>query len=194
MGAVAPLTIPKALETTIQDQIVKPFIQKLQRDTIDYRGVIYFGLMITKDGPKVVEINVRFGDPEAQVILPLLEGDWGHVFYSIAKGEIPDLRWKNLSVACVVMAASGYPDNPNKGDIIEGSIFQETPSSYFIHAGVSQNENKDFIVTGGRVLGAMGVGTNVHEALEHAYHQVERVTWPGVLYRKDIGQNLPVKF
>src|SRR5262249_10606830 len=153
-------------------------------------GVVYFGLMMTAEGPKVLEINVRFGDPEAQVLLPLLDGDWGKTFKAIAEGSIIPLKWKSTSAACVVMPASGYPDKPALGDIIEGNIFDESVNGYFVHAGVEMSANRDYVTSGGRVLGAVGLGPSLPEALKAAYLQVKKVSWPGVHFRKDIGKKI----
>lgn len=190
MGAVAPIGISADVDKVIQDTIVRPFVNKLSEKNMDYRGVIYFGLMMTNEGPKVLEINTRFGDPEAQVLLPLLDGDWGQVFMDIARGQITALSWKSLHSACVVMASNGYPDNPSKGDVIEGNIFQESNSSYFIHAGLTLNSTRDYVTNGGRVIGAVGLGSTREEALKNAYNQSKIITWPGILYRKDIGKKL----
>lgn len=190
MGAIAPVPIKNDLELQIQSEIVRPFMQELTRQNILYRGVIYFGLMITSEGPKVLEVNVRFGDPEAQVLLPLLDGDWGNTFKAFAQGEVPVLKWKKLFSACVVMTTNGYPDSPLKGDVIDGDIFADSGASYFVHAGVEVNQNRDFVTSGGRVLGAVGIGTSLTEALKNAYAQIQEVTWPGIFYRKDIGKKL----
>ncbi len=190
MGAVAPIPLEAPLEFKIKNEIVDPFLEELSRQNILYRGVVYFGIMMTAEGPKVLEINVRFGDPEAQVLLPLLNGDWGMTFKSIAEGTVPSLKWKPLSAACVVMAASGYPDKPALGDVLEGNIFDETVSSYFVHAGIDLNLNRDYVTSGGRVLGAVGLGTTLPEALKAAFLQTKKVSWPGVYFRKDIGKKI----
>ena len=96
------------------------------------------GLMITEKGPKVIEYNVRFGDPEAQALLPLLDGDWAQVFKQVAEGHLPSLKWKSLFSACVVLASENYPSGPIKEEKIEGDLLYETSSSYFLHAGTKE--------------------------------------------------------
>ena len=143
--------------------------------------------MMTSDGPSVLEFNVRFGDPETQVLMPLLDGDWGKVFLAVAKGEIPALQWKNIYAACIVMAAEGYPQTVVKGSTISGDLNAQTSSSYFLHAGTQKNE-KDWVVSGGRVLNAVGLGSSHREALKKAYELCEQAQWTGIQYRRDIGK------
>lgn len=143
MGVVGPLSISPELDQEIHEKILAPTVKALEKNHLFYRGVIYIGLMITSQGPKVIEYNVRFGDPEAQVIFPLLDGDWGEVFDLVSRGAIPQLKWKKLFTSCVVMAAEGYPDNPVKGISIDGDIYAQTPSSYFLSAGVQKATNSD---------------------------------------------------
>ncbi len=189
MGTVAPLKISDNLEQTIAQKIVQPILQTMQRENFNYRGVLYIGMMITDHGPTVLEFNTRFGDPEAQVILPLLDGDWGQVFLHLANGKMDRLQWKPMSAVCVVLAAEDYPDAPKKGVEIKGDLFAESPSSYFLHAGTDTSGGK-FVTAGGRVLNAVGIGNNLQEALSNAYNQSSKVTWPGVQIRKDIGRKL----
>jgi phosphoribosylamine--glycine ligase len=164
-------------------------LKELRRRELLYRGVLYIGLMITPQGPSVLEYNTRFGDPEAQALLPLLEGDWGHVFAALAEGRLPDLKWKKLASACVVLAAEGYPERPRTGVRIEGLLEAETPSSYFLHAGTKKTEG-GWVTAGGRVLNSMGIGSSVQEALKQAYAQSEKVSWPALQMREDIGRKI----
>ncbi len=188
MGAIAPILIDETLHTTIRDRVLKPTVSGFVKDKIDYIGVLYIGLMITKDGPKVVEFNVRFGDPEAQVILPLLDGDWAQAFIEIAKGNIPQLKWKkNVHVACVVIAAEGYPDHPVKNIVINGNLSKQTASSYFLHAGTCA-QGDGWATNGGRVLNSIGIGTSREESLKHAYALIDYCKWPNMQFRRDIGQ------
>lgn len=191
MGVVAPLKINEELEKRIASEIIEPCLAELQKDPeMDYRGVLYVGLMITEEGPKVIEFNVRFGDPETQVIFPLLEGDWGQTLLSVAKGEVPKLRWKSLSSACVVLAAAGYPQSPEMGVNIQGDVFAETASSYFLHAGTDCDESENWKTAGGRVLNSIAVGSSLKEAIENAYNQAKGARWPGCQWRQDIGQKV----
>lgn len=187
MGVVGPIEISEELRSQIEAQIVEPTLRHLQGGGLLYRGVLYIGLMITAQGPKVIEFNVRFGDPETQAILPLLDGDWGEVFNKLAGGELMPLRWKSLHMACVVLAAPGYPESPEKGVTIEGDLGFQTASSYFLHAGTGKNSTGEWVTNGGRVLNAVGMGSSLQEAVRLAYSQASKVSWKGLSMRKDIG-------
>lgn len=189
MGVVGPLPIDEALRVQIRDKIVVPSVRGLGRMGFDFKGVLFIGIMVTPHGPSVLEYNVRFGDPEAQAILPLLSGDWANVFFDLSKGELKPLAWKPLYSACVVMAAPGYPDDPKKGVRIEGNLSAETPSSYFLHAGTKYGQSI-WTTNGGRVINAIGIGTSQREALDKAYAQASELSWTGLQMRKDIGSNL----
>ncbi len=189
MGTIAPLEIDQELINLIESDIVAPTIAEFQKRDYIYNGVVFIGLMITKDGPKVLEYNVRFGDPETQVLLPLLDGDWGEVFCQISQGELPELKWKNMHTACVVAAAKGYPENPIKGDVIEGDLASIDDSScYVLHAGTKKNSEGKYITNGGRVLNIVCSDTDREKALLNCYKKLEDIHWTGIQYRKDIGQ------
>lgn len=187
MGVVGPLAIEPGLRAQVEESIVQPTLRHLQGGGLLYRGVLYIGLMITAKGPTVIEFNVRFGDPECQVIMPLLDGDWGEVFAKLARGELMPLRWKSLHMACVVLASPGYPEAVEKGVEIEGDIGFQTPSSYFLHAGTGRNAAGKWITNGGRVLNSVGMGSSLQEAVTKAYAQAKKVSWVGLRMRKDIG-------
>lgn len=191
MGVVTPVPLAQDLREQIEVSIVEPTLRTIQGDGLLYRGVLYIGLMITENGPKVIEYNVRFGDPECQTMLPLLDGDWGLVFNALASGQITKLKWKPLSVACVVLAAPGYPDNPEKGVAIQGDLGYQAASSYFLHAGTLKKPSGEWGTNGGRVLNSIGIGSSMDEALKAAYAQAKMVTWKGIQFRKDIGANAP---
>lgn len=188
MGVVAPVDMDAALRAKIHDNIVQTTLKEIRGRGLLYRGVLYIGLMLTKEGPFVLEYNVRFGDPEAQVLLPLLDADMGEVFYKIAEGNCPAIKFKPLCSACVVLAAPGYPDKPEKNVVIEGNPRAQSASNYFLHAGTLREASGRWLTSGGRVLNAIGLGSNVTEALAQAYSLVKEVAWPGIQYRKDIGQ------
>jgi phosphoribosylamine--glycine ligase len=190
MGVVGPVTISPELRQQIETEIVQPTLRHLSGGGLLYRGVLYIGLMITPEGPRVIEYNVRFGDPECQVILPLLNGDWAEVFLKLAKGELTEMRWKPMHTACVVLAAPGYPENVEKGVIIEGDLGHQSATSYFLHAGAARNPGGEWITQGGRVLNAVGSGNSLREALKAAYEQTTHVNWRGLRMRKDIGAKL----
>lgn len=187
MGAFAPHNISETLRKNIEEKIVKPSINGLKKNNLFYRGVLYIGLMIVNENPFVLEYNVRFGDPEAQVLFPLLEGDWAEIFLALAEGKVPALKWKaNTFSACVVLAGEGYPSNPETGVPIQGNINFESKQSYFLHAGTKKTD-KAWLVDGGRVLNALGLGNTKQKALQFAYEQADKVHWPGIQKRSDIG-------
>ena len=194
MGATAPLSLPEKLLAEIEDSIIRPTVQGLKNNHYKYFGVLYIGLMMTQKGPRVLEYNVRFGDPEAQVLLPLLEGSWREVFYQVSQGKLLSLKWKNIHSACVVLAAGGYPENPQKGKPIKGFIYHKTPQSYFLHGGVDQNDKGQWIVNGGRVLNSVALGDTPEQALKRAYEQMAKISWEGLHYRKDIGSSSKLSF
>ncbi len=186
MGTVAPMTIADDDYQAIIQQVVEPTVAGLNKEGFTYRGVVFIGIMMTDQGPQVLEYNIRFGDPETQVLMPLLNGDWGQAFQSIAKGEVPKLQWKDAAAACVVLAAEGYPSQPRKGVVIEGDLKAED-NAYFLHAG-TQKDGDQWIVNGGRVLNAIGLGADLPKAIANSYRQAEKVQWPERQMRKDIGK------
>lgn len=188
MGVVGPMVIDAGLREQIDASIVRPSVRNLSGSGLLYRGVLYIGVMVTPKGPTVLEYNVRFGDPEAQVIMPLLDGDWGYVFSRLAHGEMSPMKWKNLQMACVVLAAQGYPDAPVKDAVIEGDLGYQGASSYFLHAGTAKKDGH-WVTNGGRVLNAIGMGSSRAEALREAYAQAKHASWRGIQVRKDIGLN-----
>lgn len=190
MGVVGPVPINEKLSEQILNQIISPLIKTIEQKKILYRGVLYLGLMITEKGPKVLEINTRFGDPECQVILPLLNGDWGEVFLSIAKGLVPALKWKPIYSTCVVLAAENYPQSPKKNVEIGGHPHFENSSGYFLHAGTKKISQTKWVTAGGRVLNAIGLGNSLNESIKNAYEIASKVTWPGLQMRHDIGKKI----
>ncbi|HEX4922649.1 MAG TPA: phosphoribosylamine--glycine ligase [Bdellovibrionales bacterium] len=189
MGVVAPLKIDSGLLQDIKKRVLDPVVRELGNSKMLYRGVLYVGLMITKEGPQVLEFNTRFGDPECQVILPLLKGDWADVFSEIAQGGMPEVRWKPLHAACVVLAAPGYPAAPKKDIEIVGDPLADSASSYFLHAGTAKR-GESWVTNGGRVLNAIGIGSSLDEAIRNAYAQASKASWLGQQMRKDIGQKI----
>lgn len=188
MGVVAPVVIDEELRRRIDSEVVAPVVAHLKKRNFLYRGVLYIGLMITEDGPSVLEFNVRFGDPEAQVILPLLDGDWGQVFSELAEGRLSSLRWKSMAAACVVLAAGGYPDRPEKDVEIRGlSRAGASDTSYLLHAGTRLDAQQNWVTAGGRVLNAVGLGQTLREAMDHAYAKASEIEWSGMQMRRDIG-------
>jgi phosphoribosylamine--glycine ligase len=189
MGAYAPtrLVTPEML-AQYEESIVRPTLAGLKAEGIEFRGTLYVGLMLTAAGPKVLEFNVRFGDPETQVILPLLEDDLVPLLLASARGEaLPDsVEFKNASAMVVVLASAGYPESYPKGEVISApSEFPE--GSLLIHAGTKLNENDQCITSGGRVLGAVGIGGSLQEARDRANAVCESVDFPSKYFRRDIG-------
>ena len=187
MGSVAPISIDSSLEKNIHSQILKPTVKQLKKQNLFYRGVLYVGLIVTKNNIKVLEYNVRFGDPECQVLLPLIKNNMADLFYSIAQGILPDIHLQSLYSCCVVLAEKGYPDHPKKGLPIEGSLHTDDSNAYWLHAGTKKTHEGEIVTDGGRVLNAMGVGHSLTEARKKAYQLIEKNQSSLFHYRTDIG-------
>ena len=188
MGAYAPAPIlPPALVEEYTRSILQPTIDGLRAEGKPFVGVLYAGLMLTADGPRVLEYNCRFGDPETQAILPLLETDLIDITEACATGTLNqiDIQWKQGAAACVVIASEGYPGSYPSGREIHGL---DTPlkDAVVFHAGTKLNEGK-VVTAGGRVLGVTGFGDNFRAAIEHAYQAVGKIEFEGMQYRTDIG-------
>lgn len=187
MGAYCPHSkINDELFTMIEKEIITKIKVGFKKEDIDYRGILYVGLMLTEEGPKVMEFNCRFGDPETQAILPLLENDLLELMYKTATKRLENtiLKWKNQYCACVVIAKAGYPGEYKKGDIIN---FKSDPYE-FIHAGTAIDKNGNIVTNGGRVLNAVALGSSKRSAIENAYNLCKKVEFNGAFYRKDIGR------
>lgn len=190
MGAYAPASIlTPALLSEVKETILEPVIQGMKKEGHPYTGVLYTGLMLTENGPQVVEFNVRFGDPETQVILPLLETDLPELIGAALDRKLPEitLSWKDGAAACVVLASAGYPESYRTGLKITGLQQVETMENVLVfHAGTKQ-ENSGWKTAGGRVLNLVGLGSGLSEALDAAYRAAEMIHFAGCHYRKDIG-------
>jgi phosphoribosylamine--glycine ligase len=173
-------------------EIVEPTLQAADADKLDFRGVLFIGLMLTEEGPRVLEYNVRFGDPEAQAILVRLQSDLLEIFERVAHGNLGRLRveWTDESSACVVLAARGYPERPEGGALIEGleRAVLEAPRVKIFHAGTRRAEDGTWQTAGGRVLGVTASGATLDQALGDCYRAIERIHWDGIHYRRDIGK------
>ncbi|NJO43064.1 MAG: phosphoribosylamine--glycine ligase [Cyanobacteria bacterium CRU_2_1] len=194
MGAYAPTPIvPPALMERIQQDILEPAIATLRQREIDYRGVLYAGLMITPSGdPKVIEFNCRFGDPETQAILPLLETPLDMVMMACIQqrlDQLPPLIWKSGAAACVVMAAGGYPGTYKKGLPLRGIEQAESRGALVFHAG-TKIKQQQLVTDGGRVLGVTAVGESFKEAIAQAYSAIGCIQFEGMYYRRDIGHRI----
>ena len=192
MGAFAPAPIvDPSLLTRICREIVEPTLQGMQDEGIPYTGVLYCGLMITEEGPKVVEYNCRLGDPEAQVVLPLVESDLVDVFERVAEGDLDTgaLRASSKAAACVVLASDGYPIDYDTGVEITGIDEAEAlPEVSVLHAGTRQRADGTLVTDGGRVLGVTALGSDLAQALERAYEGVDAIHFDGKTVRTDIGE------
>ena len=188
MGAYSPsLVFNDALEDQIREQILAPIHEGFKMDGLDYRGVLYIGLMITEEGPKVIEFNTRFGDPETQVILPRMESDLLRIMQAVTNDRLSgqEISWNKAKAVCVVLASGGYPGIYEKGELITG-LDQIEESTLVFHAG-TQFINGQVVTSGGRVLGVTALGASHDEARENAYRNAERINFKGMHYRKDIG-------
>lgn len=191
MGAYSPApVVTEELFKEILDKVIYRTIDGLAKEGIDYRGVLYAGIMLTKDGPKALEFNVRFGDPETQAILPRLKSDLVEIM--LATGEqklsrVRSLEWDNRACVCVVCAAGGYPGNYEKGKEILGlDKAAAIKDAAVFHAGTKLENNK-IVTNGGRVLGVTGLGKTIKEAVDKVYAAVKVISFEGMHYRKDIG-------
>jgi phosphoribosylamine--glycine ligase len=189
MGAYspAPVVTPQILQT-VRNRVFIPLVRGLKDMGITYRGVIYAGLMISPVGPKVLEFNCRFGDPETQAILPLLSTDIVDLMIESAEGRLKDevVQISNQSAVCVVMASGGYPGHYEKGKTIQG-VRQVSKDVLIFHAGTKWKDN-ELVTSGGRVLGVTATGDSVSQAIEKAYKAIGTITFDGAYYRRDIGQ------
>ena len=188
MGTYAPAPV---LTDTLRDEamktILEPMVEAMQKEGMPYVGCLYAGLMITPQGPKVVEFNARFGDPETQVVLPLLDSDLGQIMMASATGTLTAdmVKWKDSSAACVILASKGYPETSSKGDVIHGDIKQHDTTIVF-HSG-TKLVGDEYVTNGGRVLGVVGLGKDLRTALDRAYGRIEHIKFEGMQYRTDIG-------
>ncbi len=189
MGAYAPAAVvTPAISAQVITEIVRPTLAGLIHEGIDYRGTLYIGIMITREGPKVVEFNVRFGDPECQVLLPLLDTDPVELMLACANGtlEPAQVKIKDAFAIIIVLAAQGYPGSYPKGDPIS---FPKTPpaGTAIVHAGTTLKPDGTVVTNGGRVLGVTAFGPTLAEAAKTAYGVVEQVKFSTRYFRRDIG-------
>lgn len=191
MGAYAPTPVcPPDLVAALTAQVLQPAVDGLRAEGAPFVGVLYAGLMLTEHGPRVLEYNARFGDPETQVLLPLLQNDLYDLALACVEGRLAELeiRWLAGAAACVVLASEGYPGPYAKGQPIHGLDPLALPTNSIVfHAGTRQRVNGEIVTAGGRVLGVTGWGSDFRAALDTAYAAVGRVTFRGAQYRRDIG-------
>ncbi len=189
MGTIAPNPYyTKEVAKRCMDEIFLPTIDAMNKEGRTFKGCLYFGLMITADGPKVIEYNCRFGDPETQVVLPLLKTDLLSVMMAVTEGRLGEMNvsfCEDKSACCVIVASNGYPSSYKKG--FEIHLPKENANEIIYVAGAAQNEDK-LVTSGGRILGAVSTAGSLKEAINNAYKLVERIKIDNTFYRKDIGQ------
>jgi phosphoribosylamine---glycine ligase len=179
MGAFSPVEdLPEDLVDDVMRSVIEPTVSQMAADGNPFHGFLYAGIVLTTEGPKVLEFNVRLGDPETQTVIPRLSND----LVDVLEGAVP--TWAEQTTVTVVLAAEGYPEQPATGAVIRG--VDEVDDALVFHAG-TRREGKRLLVDGGRVLAVVGSGGDVDEARSHAYAAVEKIHWPGMTYRTDIG-------
>ena len=196
MGTYSPsLVFDKELEERIRREILDPTLKGFQEDGLDFKGVLFIGLMISKDGPKVIEFNNRFGDPEAQSVLMRLDSDLADIFTAVTENRLSEteIKWSDKKAVCVVLASGGYPGSYEKGKEITG-LDKVDEDVVVFHAGTASDHICDasscrsaIVTSGGRVLGVTAVGATHEEARQKAFDNVKRISFEGMQYRNDIG-------
>ena len=189
MGSYSPsLVFNDDLMLSLRKEILEPTLAGFQADGLDFRGVLFIGLMISKDGPKVIEFNNRFGDPETQSVLMRLDTDLLDVFEAVCDDRLAevDLKWKPQPAVCIVAASGGYPGSYEKGKVISGLDDMDEGVVVF-HAGTAFDENGNIVTSGGRVLGVTTLGETHDEARMKAYDNIAKIAFEGMQYRKEIG-------
>ena len=191
MGAYSPApVVTPEIHRQVMDRIMIPTVRAMKKEGAPYRGVLYAGLMIGKDGPKTLEFNARFGDPETQPLLFRMKSDLLPLLEAVAQGSLQgqSIEWYDDPAVCVVMASKGYPGSYEKGFPISGiPEANALPDSFVFHAGTALKDGQ-VVTSGGRVLGVTARGKDVKSAIEHAYQAVKKISWDGAYYRTDIGQ------
>lgn len=190
MGAYAPVRLyDTQLDARVRSEIIEPTLAGMREEGATGAGVVYFGIMVTEKGPKVLEYNCRFGDPETQVILPLFEGDLAQVMHEAVRGKLADVPFENGSgaAACVVIASGGYPGSYQKGYPVEGLDAAREHGCIVFHGGTALKDGA-IVTVGGRVLGVTGTAPTLKEALDTAYRGVDSIRFTGCFSRRDIGK------
>lgn len=188
MGAIAPVSLEGAVLERVIDEILQPAAAAMVREERPYAGVLYAGIIVTAHGPKALEFNCRFGDPEAQVILPLLASGFAGAMLETLEGGQPDLRWRDGAAVCIVLASGGYPGAYDTGVVIHG-LPAAAQDALIFQAGTAMREGQ-LVTAGGRVLNVVGIGPTLHQARERAYAGVSRISFERMQYRSDIGRSL----
>ncbi len=189
MGAYSPVPeVTEELQDEIEKQVIAPVIQYMAESGIPYQGVLYAGLMLTSQGPKVLEFNVRFGDPEIQALLPRLETDLLPYLLGAAEGKLPrePLKWYSQACLCVVVASGGYPGQYNTGYPVFG--LEKVDPRIVVFQANTRQENDEILTDGGRVLGVTGLGEDINNARNLVYGEIEKIHFTGMHYRTDLGR------
>ena len=191
MGTYSPAPVlTDAVVQVARERLIEPTVAGMAGERTPYRGVLYAGLMIGEEGPKLVEFNARFGDPECQVLMLRLESDLLPYLHAAATGglaRMPEPRWRDEAAICVVLAADGYPDQPVTGSVIRGAEADFGEDVVVFHAGATRDPDGALRAAGGRVLNVCALGPTLEHARERAYAAVDRIDWPGGFHRRDIG-------
>ncbi len=190
MGAYSPAPIytPDVHEIVVP-QVLEATIAAMEQEGRPFAGILYAGLMLTADGPKVLEFNARFGDPETQAVLPRLKSDLVEIFLAIIDGRLAEMNieWYEEAAVCVVMASGGYPESSDKGRVITGLADAAEAGAIVFHAGTKETDG-NIVTNGGRVLGISALGKDIAEAIANAYKGVEKIKFENMQYRTDIGK------
>ena len=190
MGAYSPAPIYTAdIHEIVVPQVLKATISAMEQEGRTFAGILYAGLMLTEDGPKVLEFNARFGDPETQAVLPRLKSDLVEIILAIIDGRLAEMNieWHEEAAVCVVMASGGYPETSDKGRVISGLEAAAEAGAIVFHAGTKETDG-NIVTNGGRVLGISALGKDIAEAIANAYKGVEKITFENMQYRTDIGK------
>lgn len=190
MGAISPApAYSMELAEVVEKEIIQKTVEAMAAEGIPFKGVLYTGLMLTKKGPRVLEYNCRFGDPETQVVLPRLKTDLIDIMEACIDGNLEKvmIEWKEEKAVCVVLASGGYPGPYEKGKVIEGLSEAEAEGALVFHAGTAEKNGK-IITTGGRVLGVTALGDTEDKARQEAYNAISKISFEDMHYRKDIGK------
>jgi phosphoribosylamine--glycine ligase len=191
MGTVSPSTsLSLDMHKQIMQEIILPTVAGLSAEGRKYQGVLYAGLMVTEKGPHVLEFNARFGDPETQVIMARMRSDIVPILQGVAEGHLKESKidWAKEAALCVVLAARGYPESPDTGHEVRGLDALQGESDVMVFHAATANRDGKIVTVGGRVLGVTALGTNLDAAVQRAYQAVEKISFEGMHYRKDIGQ------
>lgn len=191
MGSYSPsLLFDDEMKKVVKETILEPTLKGFQEDGLKFKGVLFVGLMLTDEGPKVIEFNNRFGDPETQSVLVRLESDLTDIFEGVCDNRLAevDIRWKNERAVCVGLASGGYPGSYEKGKVIKGLNDLDSDIIVF-HAG-TKFDGENIVTNGGRVLGVTALGKTNEEARKKAFENVKKISFEGMQYRKDIGKIL----